>query len=114
MSIYCTYGIMTLHREPVARNAEIWFQAVPGHIGNPRYDDAEARAYYDGFLPPRPDSDDDIRAMVIFDDRWGDKDGQRYVCPLLVLSGAEWAAMPLAELWPKLEQPIEELEAYGG
>lgn len=110
MSIYATWAEITMRLRPWEdRDVELTFQAVPGHIGHPKYYDDD---YFGTFLPPPVEDEDALRAMVIIDDRWSEKDGQRYVCPLLTLSGTEWATMPLASLWPRLEQRIAELEDY--
>jgi hypothetical protein len=82
---------------------EVLAQGVPGHIGTP----SPAHGYEDGdpfadFLPPPivlapDDQGDKLRAVVIVRDGT-QKDGQRYVDPLLVLTGAEYETSTFAEL----------------
>jgi hypothetical protein len=78
-------------------------QGVPGHIGAPtRGHGYESRDPYSSFLPPPipvPDDEEEtaLRAVVIIRERT-EKIGQEYIGPLLVLSGAEYAAAPFEVL----------------
>lgn len=86
---------------------EVWAQAVPGHIGTP----SPSHGYETGdpfpdFLPPpivltSDDQGDKLRAVVIV--RAGTpKDGQRYVDPLLVLTGEEYERSTFGELHARI------------
>jgi hypothetical protein len=82
---------------------EVLAQGVPGHIGTP----SPGHGYQDGdpfadFLPPPivlapDDQGDKLRAVVIVRDGT-QKDGQRYVDPLLVLTGEEYETSTFADL----------------
>ena len=106
MSIYATYWILQFPSLGDAHSSCEWVrvlgQGVPAHIGTP----TEGYGYESGdpyaeFLPPAiPVTDDDetaLRAMVIIRENT-EKVGQEYICPLLVLSGEEYFAMPFQTL----------------
>lgn len=83
-------------------------QGVPGHIGTPTQGHGyEAGDPYSTFLPPAiAISDDDdaatpLRAVVIVRERT-EKIGQEYLGPLVVLSGAEYAAMSFDALHDRI------------
>jgi hypothetical protein len=82
---------------------EVVGQGVRAHIGTPTSGYGyEAGDPYADFLPPAvavPDGCDGIalRAIVIVRDG-AEKSGQRYVDPLLVLSGEQYAAVPFDRL----------------
>jgi hypothetical protein len=108
MSIYATLWILKFPAHGDAYGGCEWetvlAQGVPGHIGTPSngygYEDGDP---YRSFLPPPiavSDDDEDrmpLRAVVIFREST-EKVGQEYIGPLLVLSGAEYAAMPFEVL----------------
>jgi hypothetical protein len=107
MSIYATLWILKF---PALGDAYLgceWetviAQGVPGHIGTPTQGHGyEAGDPFSTFLPPAiPVSNDEeetaLRAVVIIRERT-EKIGQEYIGPLLVLSGAEYAAMPFEML----------------
>jgi hypothetical protein len=101
MSIYATHWILKFPRFGDAHTGCEWLsvvaQGVPAHIGTPTFGYGyESGDPYSTFLPPAvpiPADDDEtpIRAMVIVRDQT-EKVGQEYIDPLLVLSGAEYAA----------------------
>lgn len=82
-------------------------QGVPGHIGTPTrgygYEDGDP---YGSFLPPAiaiSENDDDapLRAVVFIRERT-EKPAQEYTNPLLVLSGAEYAAISFEGLHERI------------
>ena len=90
---------------------EVVAQGVPAHIGTsaPGYG-YESGDPYAAFLPPaiRIDDDtpeDELRAVVFVTattKKGTARSGQEYESPLLVLSGAEYAAMPFQVLHDRL------------
>jgi hypothetical protein len=108
MSIYATLWILKFPAHGDAYSGCEWqtvmAQGVPGHIGTPSsgygYEAGDPFRY---FLPPAiavSEDDEDhmpLRAVVVV--REGtEKEGQEYIAPLMVLSGAEYAAMPFEVL----------------
>ena len=87
------------------RWVEAYAQAVPGHIGHPRYYDSDP---YADFLPPPVADEDQHRAVLILDEDHDHKEGQRYVSPLLVLTGAEYAASTFGGLLERIQDALEE------
>lgn len=89
MSIYSTfdhYDIAGVH---------IWEQGVRGWIGRPEaYPEGDP---YGDFLPPSIDDSNGIRA-VVFVLNGTSKDGQRYVDPLLTVTGSEYTQLGPKEL----------------
>ncbi len=82
---------------------EVWGQAAPKHIGSPTpghgYEKGDP---YADFLPPAievalDDENPPHRAVAIVRANTP-KDGQRYLDPLLVLTGAEYARMSFSEI----------------
>jgi hypothetical protein len=129
MSIYATHWILQFPRYGYAHSGCEWVevigQGVPTHIGTPSPGHGyESGDPYADFLPPAipvPEDDDGtaIRAMVIV--RNGtEKVGQRYVQPLLVLSGREYVAIPFGELHDRIcdalrgDRPRCVAEWFGG
>ena len=111
MSIYATHWILKFPRYgdayPGCEWVEVIGQGVPAHIGTPSPGHGyEAGDPYSSFLPPPvlvPEGEDGtaLRAMVIV--REGtEKVVQEYVRPLLVLSGAEYAAISFEELHERI------------
>src|SRR5207248_1474817 len=101
MSIYATlWEIMVPRRHCFDDEwVEVYAQAVPPHIGHPsHYPEGDL---YGDFLPPvvqdyDPETDDwqgPYRAVVILQKGRDEKDVQRYVDPLMVLTGEEYAEM---------------------
>lgn len=98
----------------------VWIQGVPSFIGHPAPGYGyEAGDPYADFLPPPTDAPDPeaddvprMRAVVFVDDD-EEKDGQRYVNPLLVLTGAEYAAIPFDELLERLTEAVRTKEERG-
>jgi hypothetical protein len=111
MSIYATLWILKFPALGDSHSGCEWVtvlaQGVPGHIGTP----SEGYGYesgdpYASFLPPaiRVSEDDDappLRAVVIVRDGT-EKVGQEYIAPLLVLSGAEYAAVSFEALHDRI------------
>lgn len=98
MSIYATLWEMKLPKAHAFDTEwiEVYAQAVPAHIGHPsHYPEGDP---YGDFLPPPVDVYDEKtgdapyhRAVVILAEGRDEKVGQRYVDPLLVMSGEEYS-----------------------
>lgn len=113
MSIYATSWILKFPKGGYAHHncewIEVYGQGVPAHIGTPTPGHGyEAGDPYAAFLPPAIQVHDDygvgplpFRAMVIVTEG-ATKTVQRYDDPLLVLSGAEYAAMSFEELHDRI------------
>jgi hypothetical protein len=115
MSIYATLWQLRFPRTGDAYLGCEWVdvvaQGVPAHIGTPTpgygYEGGDP---YDAFLPPAlrvgvDGSEDDLRAVVFVtsDTKKGtSRAGQEYECPLLVLTGVEYMAMPFQDLHDRL------------
>ncbi len=90
---------------------EVLAQGVPAHIGTPTpgygYESGDP---YEAFLPAavrieRGASEDDLRAVVFVvstTKKGTTRSGQEYESPLLVLSGADYAAIPFQVLHDRL------------
>ncbi|HMF17856.1 MAG TPA: hypothetical protein VKE98_11655 [Gemmataceae bacterium] len=114
MSIYAT--LWEIHLPQVDTGGEpcacVYAQAVPAHIGHPsHYPDGDP---YADFLPPvvreyNPETDEApwYRAVVIVQAGRNKKDIQRYVDPLLVLSGEEYARVPFQNLLDRIQEKID-------
>ena len=96
MSIYATYWRIQLEKPgsgPVADEwVTVWAQAVPSHIGSATVGDYEEDPYGDFLPPPRTDHNEDDeapRAVVFVTDATKQK-GQRYLDPLLVITGRDY------------------------
>jgi hypothetical protein len=122
MSIYATGWQIKLEMHPpfsvaVGKDeiynpywAEVYVQYVPGHIGHPE-GDYETDPYAD-YLPPVSDDPDKIRAAVIVLQGFHQKDRQRYVTPVMVLSREEydsktWDVM-LGEIYHRIQDMLKE------
>lgn len=118
MSIYATQWILQFPSHGDAYSTcewvRIWGQGVPAHIGTPTpCEGYETGDPYAGFLPPAiPVTDDgeQLRAIVIVRENT-EKVGQEYVRPLLVLSGAEYAALSFQELHDRICDALRGNEA---
>src|SRR5262245_48658002 len=113
MSIYATLWEIKVPRRHCFDEdwTEVYAQAVPAHIGHPS-DYPNGDPYAD-FLPPvvqqyNPETGEAPyhRAVVIVQRGRDRKDVQRYVDPLMVLSGEEYAHMPFAELLQRIHEAI--------
>jgi hypothetical protein len=128
MSIYATLWTLQFPRFGDDRIAcewvEVWAQGVPGHIGTPSPGYGyEAGDPYADFLPPPIvlDPDDQghkLRAVVIV--RAGTpKDVQRYLDPLLILTGEEYKRSTFGALHTRIcdavrgSRPEVLMEAWG-
>jgi len=107
---------------------EVVAQGVPAHVGTPTpgygYESGDP---YETFLPPALRLDDgaseaDLRAVVFvisMSKKGTSRSGQEYESPLLVLTGAEYAAMPFQTLHDCLcdalrgDRPRLVLEVFG-
>lgn len=90
---------------------DVLAQGVPAHIGTPTpcygYESGDP---FDAFLPPAVRieggvSEDDLRAVVFVvstSKKGTARSGQEYESPLLVLTGAEYAATPFQVLHDRL------------
>ncbi len=115
MSIYATLWHLQFPRHGDAYVGCEWVdvlaEGVPAHIGTPTpgYGN-EAGDPFEAFLPPalRIDSgvsEDDLRAVVFVlstSKKGTARSGQEYESPLLVLTGADYAAMPFQVLHDRL------------
>ena len=110
MSIYATYWILKFPTFGDAYLGCEWVnviaQGVPVHIGTPTPGYGyEAGDPYAAFLPPAipviDEEDGRLRAMVIVTERT-EKVGQEYICPLLVLTGEEYFALPFQILHDRI------------
>ena len=115
MSIYATLWHLQFPQHGDASAGCEWVdvlaQGVPAHIGTPTpgygYESSDP---YEAFLPPAlriegSGSEDDLRAVVFVvstSKKGTARSGQEYESPLLVLTGAEYAAMPFQVLHDRL------------
>ena len=119
MSIYATLWTIQI-QDPASpltspRWVKVTAQAVPPHIGSPTpgcgYENGDP---YGEFLPPPVETDENgqaeyNRAVVFVTDetmKGTARHGQRYVDPLLVFTGEEYAKMPFQTLLGKLEEAV--------
>jgi hypothetical protein len=125
VSIYATLWVIRLEKPgppilflragdspPEAGWVEVFAQGVPPQIGQP------SEGYecdpYEAFLPPLVDpydpEDPEIpyRAVVIVQRGRHRKEGQRYVDPVLILSGAEYRRTPFPDLLQRIYQGIDD------
>lgn len=115
MSIYATLWHLHFPRHgdayPGCGWVDVFAQGVPAHVGSP----TPGYGYESGdpfvvFLPPALRieggiSEDDLRAVVFVScatKKGTARSGQEYESPLLMLTGAEYAAMPFQELHDRL------------
>jgi hypothetical protein len=125
VSIYATLWSIQI-RDP-ARSfsephwVEVTAQAVPAHIGSPTPGCGyEAGDPYAAFLPPAVATDENGEApfhrAVVFvtkeTKKGTDRHPQRYIDPLLVLSGQEYAGMPF-EILQRCRLPPRESRLHG-
>jgi len=132
MSIYSTLWHVRFPRHGDAYVGCEWVdvlaQGVPAHIGTPTagygYESGDP---YGAFLPPAlriesGTSEDDLRAVVFVvttSKKGTARSGQEYESPLLVLTGAEYAATPFQVLHDRLcmalrgTKPRLVLEVFG-
>ena len=117
MSIYATLWHLQFPHHGDAYTGCEWVgvlaQGVPAHIGTPTpgygYESGDP---YEAFLPPAlriesGASEDDLRAVVFVvttSKKGTARSGQEYESPLLVLTGAEYAAMPFQVLHDARDQ----------
>ena len=88
------------------RWVEIVFQGVFGHIGHPsHYPQGDP---YAAFLPPVVEDPEKLRAVVVVQEGHDEKDGQRYVAPLLTLSGKEYRALAFDAMVRKIYEVIRQ------
>lgn len=111
MSIYSTLWHLQFPRHGDAYAGcewvEVLAQGVPAHVGTPTpgygYESGDP---YEAFLPPavrigNGTSESDLRGVVFVVStakKGTTRSGQEYESPLLVLTGAEYAAMPFQDL----------------
>ncbi len=120
MSIYATLWEMKIRRRHAFDDEwiRVYAQAVPAHIGHPsEYPKGDP---YSGFLPPVVDYDPDNweadqieRAVVIVVEGREQKDEQRYVDPLLTLTGHEYRSMSFRELMRLIEEKLWDSSVIG-
>ncbi len=113
MSIYATLWEIKVQRHHAFDDewVRVYAQAVPAHIGHPsHYPDGDL---YASFLPPvvqeyNPHTGDapHDRAMVIVQEGRDEKDGQRYIDPLIVMSGVEYSSIPFQVLLDRIHAAI--------
>ena len=115
MSIYSTLWHLQFPRDGDPYTGcewvEVFAQGVPAHIGTPTPGYGyEAGDPFEAFLPPAIRIDDaaaeeNLRAVVFITSltkKGTPRSGQEYESPLLVLTGAEYAAMPFQDLHDRL------------
>jgi hypothetical protein len=113
MSIYATLWEIQVPRHHVFDEewVRVFAQAVPAHIGHPsEYPDGDL---YADFLPPVVQEYDPEtgeapfhRAVVIVQEGRDAKDRQRYIDPLIVMTGEEYAQMPFEKLLERIHTAI--------
>jgi hypothetical protein len=113
MSIYATKWELKVPRRHFFDEewVRVYAQAVPAHIGHPsEYPNGDP---YADFLPPAvrdydPETGTALfdRAVLIIQEGRDKKVGQRYVDPLLVLSGEEYARMAFDDLLDQIHRAI--------
>jgi hypothetical protein len=113
VSIYATlWEIMVPRRHEFDDEwVKVFAQAVPAHIGHPsEYPEGDL---YADFLPPvvqdyNPETGEAPfhRAIVIVQEGRDKKDVQRYVDPLLVMSGEEYSRIPFQELLERIHRAM--------
>ena len=132
MSIYATLWHLQFPHHGDAYVGCEWVdvlaQGVPAHVGAPTPGDGyESGDLYEAFLPParrieNGASEDDLRAVVFvvsISKKGTARSGQEYESPLLVLTRAEYAAMPFQVLHDRLcaalrgTRPRLVLEVFG-
>lgn len=133
MSIYATVWCLQFPRRGDFYAGCDWIevvaQGVPAHIGTPTpgygYESGDP---YAAFLPPAlrigdGASENDLRAVVFvvsLAKKGTSRSGQEFESPLLVLTGAEYAATPFQILHDRLcdvlrgDRPRLVLEVFGG
>jgi len=129
MSIYATLWRLQFPRfgneHTGCEWVEVWAQGVPGHIGTPSpgygYESGDPCA---DFLPPpivlEPDDQGNRLRAVVFVRAGTPKDVQRFVDPLLVLTGEEYERSTFAELHTRIcdalrgSRPRVVMEAWRG
>jgi hypothetical protein len=112
MSIYATLWEIKLPKAHAFDEewVRVYAQAVPPHIGHPsQYRDGDP---YADFLPPVVEYDPELdhgdvyRAVVILVEGRDEKIEQRYVDPLMTLTGKEYASIPFGELLERIQDAI--------
>src|SRR5437870_5595757 len=113
MSIYATLWEIQVPRRHFFDTewVKIFAQAVPAHIGHPsEYPDGDPFA---DFLPPIvSDYDRETgeapyhRAVVIMQEGRMRKEGQRYVDPLMTLTGEEYSRISFQELLDRIHKAV--------
>lgn len=115
MSIYATLWDLKFPADgsgyPGCDWVRVYAQGVPPHIGTPTPGQGyEAGDPYSDFLPPAIETDENgdapfLRAVVIVrrGTRKGtERSGQEFPDPLLVLTGEEYAAMSMEEVYNRV------------
>jgi len=112
MSIYCTLWEIKVPRRHQFDDewVTVFAQAVPPHIGHPsQYPEGDP---YADFLPPVVECGPATgegpydRAVVIVQEGREKKDVQRYIDPLLVMTGEEYSRIPFPELLDRIHKAI--------
>ena len=107
MSIYATLWVIQVEHED--KFVRIIAQAVPPFIGHPK-EGYESDPFSD-FLPPvveyDPDKDCSYRAVVIVQQGRNQKEGQRYIDPLLVFTGKEYEEIKFVDLLSKIMEKVK-------
>ena len=113
MSIYATlWEIKLPRRHPFDEEwVMVFAQAVPPHIGHPsHYPEVDPYADFlppvvQGYTPGREDTKVN-RAVVIVQEGRDRKEGQRYVDPLIVMTGEEYVRMPFQQLLERIQKAM--------
>jgi hypothetical protein len=97
---------------PEAEWVEVFAQGVPAHIGQPT--EGYECDPYRAFLPPLvvpydpEDPEPPYRGVVIVQRGRHRKEGQRYIDPVLVMSGEEYRQTPFPDLLQRIYQGIDD------
>jgi len=112
MSIYATLWEVKVRKNYTFDDEwiKICAQAVPAHIGHPsHYPEGDP---YSDFLPPaveydpRSEAEQVLRAVVIVAEGRNEKIGQRYVDPILIMTGKEYDSLRFEQLMHKIEAAL--------
>ena len=112
VSIYATLWEIKMPRrhEFDGEWVTVFAQAVPPHIGHPSvYPEGDP---YADFLPPvvqeyaTARGKAPFRAVVLVQEGRDKKEGQRYVDPLIVMTGEEYARIPFQELLDRIHKAM--------
>lgn len=114
MSIYVTIWSIKLEAPWIPNEyVTVWAQGVPAHIGQP--DQGYETDPHEDYLPPiianyDPNREHPYRAVVFVQEGRDKKDYQKYVDPILTITGAEYEAVSFPSLLASLYQGLKKVE----